>query len=91
VDTIGFNDKSWFDNIGHPHSDKLHVVERYTRTSLGEMAGVFTIDDPGAYSRPFTVSFTARLMPKDELMEYVCNENNQDVPGLVGPADTRGR
>ena len=89
VDTVGYNDQTWFDNRGHPHSEKLHTVERYTRTSLGTMAGEITIDDSGAYAKPFTVSFTARLMPNEELMEYVCQENNQDVPHLIGPADNR--
>ena len=86
VDTVGFNGKIWFDNRGHVSTDKLHVVERYTRTDLGNMRVEMTITDPGAYSRPFTVTGAARLMPKtDELLEYVCNENNQDLPFLVGP------
>jgi hypothetical protein len=85
VDTVGFNDKTWFDNRGHPHSDKLHLIERYTRTALGAMKVEMTIDDPGAYSKSFTVSGTARLMPGEDLLEYVCNENNQDLPYLVGP------
>jgi hypothetical protein len=86
VDTVGFNGKIWFDNRGHISTDKLHVVERYTRSDLGNMRIEITIDDPGAYARPFTVHGAARLMPReDELLEYVCNENNQDVPFLVGP------
>ena len=86
VDSVGFNGKIWFDNRGHVSTEKLHVVERYTRTDLGNMRIEVTIDDPGAYSRPFKVNGSARLMPKDdELLEYVCNENNQDVPFLVGP------
>jgi hypothetical protein len=85
IDTVGFNDKTWFDNHGNRHSDKLHVIERYTRTDLGTMAVEVTVDDPGAYSTPFKAIFTARLMPGEELMEYVCQEDNQDVPYLVGP------
>ncbi|HJZ74801.1 MAG TPA: hypothetical protein VKE51_23855 [Vicinamibacterales bacterium] len=86
VDTIGFNDKFWFDFRGHPHTERLHTVERYTRTSLGLLENKVTIDDPGAYSRSFTVTFTARLRPNEELMEYICQENNQDVKHLTGPA-----
>jgi hypothetical protein len=86
VDTVGFNDRSWFDNNGHPHSDKMHTIERFTRTSLGTMKIEITVDDPGAYSKPFTLFLTANLMPGAELMEYICNENNQDVPHLLGPA-----
>ncbi|HEY7444308.1 MAG TPA: hypothetical protein VH702_21445 [Vicinamibacterales bacterium] len=90
VDTIGFNDKFWFDFKGHPHTERLHIIERYTRTNVGTLVNQITIDDPGAYSRPFTVSFTARLAPGEELMEYICNENNQDVPHLQGPTAEPG-
>jgi hypothetical protein len=90
VDTVGFNDKFWFDFKGHPHTEQLHIIERYTRTNLGTLVNQITIDDPGAYSRPFTVTFTARLAPGDELMEYICNENNQDVPHLQGPTAEPG-
>jgi hypothetical protein len=79
------NDKTWFDNKGNIHSEKLHLTERYTRTDLGHMQVEYAIDDPGAYSKPFKVSFAAQLMPAgDELIEYICNENNQDVPYLTG-------
>jgi hypothetical protein len=86
IDTVGMNDKTWMDNRGHRHSEKMHMVERLTRTDLGHLRVEFLINDPGAYSKPFTVTFTAELMPpNDELLEYVCEENNQDVPYLVGP------
>jgi hypothetical protein len=86
IDTVGYNGKIWLDNRGHVVSDKLHTVERYTRKDLGNMDIQITIDDPGRYARPFTVHGVARLMPKtDELLEYICTENNQDLPYLVGP------
>lgn len=90
IDTVGFNDKSWFDFRGHPHTEKLHTVERYTRKDFGTLVREITIDDPGAYSKPFTVTFTARLMPKGEIIEYICQENNKDVPHLIGPAGPGG-
>jgi hypothetical protein len=90
VDTVGFNDKFWFDFRGHPHTEKLHIIERYRRTSMGTLVNEITIEDPGAYSRPFTVTFTARLSPGDELIEYICNENNQDVPHIQGPPAAPG-
>ena len=78
VDTVGFNDKFWFDRRGHPHTEQLHVIERFTRKDMGHMEIKITVDDPGAYSKPFTLTFNARLSnPGDELMEYVCQENNQ--------------
>ena len=63
VDTVGFNDKFWFDYKGHPHTEKLHTIERYTRTDLGHMSIEVTIDDPGAYTKPFTTVGRATLMP----------------------------
>ena len=86
VDTIGFNDRFWFDFVGHPHTERLHTVERYTRPNLGTLVEEVTIDDPGAYSRPFTIHSSHRLLPKDELLEYVCNENERDRRHLSGPA-----
>lgn len=78
IDTIGYNDKSWFDNRGMPHTDRLHTIERWTRVDAGHLATEVMVDDPGAYARPFTVTFQATLAQAgDELMEYVCQENNQ--------------
>ena len=86
VDTVGFNDKFWFDFKGHPHTEKLHTIERFSRTNLNTLVVQTTIDDLGAYTKPFTVTFTARLRAGEELMEYICNENNQDVEHITGPA-----
>ena len=88
VDTVGFNDKFWFDFRGHPHTEQLHTVERYTRTSLAAMTVATTITDPGAYTKPFTVTFTANLRPDEELMEYICQENQQDAQHLIGGGGT---
>ena len=78
IDTVGFNDKFWFDRKGTPHTEQLHTIERWARPDLGRLVNTVTIEDPGAFSRPFTVSFTARLQPPgDEIMEYICQENNQ--------------
>src|SRR5919201_938294 len=68
VDTVGLNDKFWFDFRGHPHTEKLHTIERWTRKDLGTLVSEITIDDPVMYTKPFTVSFTARLRPNEELM-----------------------
>jgi hypothetical protein len=85
VDTVGFNALTWLDNYGHLHSDRMHVIERFTRTDLGHLSTEITVDDPGAYSRPFTLHYTAELMPNGELMEYIC-ENEQDAANIDGPA-----
>jgi hypothetical protein len=88
VDSVGFNDKFWFDFAGHPHTEKLHVIERFERPNLGTLQYKVTIDDPGAYTKPFTMNGESTLQTDTELMEYICNENNQDVPHITGK-DTR--
>ena len=78
IDSVGFNGKVWMDRRGHPQTPQMHIVERFTRVNLGNLAREVLIDDPGAYSKPFTVKFEARLSnPGDDIMEYICNENNQ--------------
>jgi hypothetical protein len=78
IDTVGFNDKFWFDRQGTPHTEQLHTIERWTRVNEGTLRNEVTIEDPGAYSRPFTTTWTARLAPPgDEIMENICQENNQ--------------
>jgi hypothetical protein len=87
VDTVGYNDKFWFDYLGHPHTEKLHTIERYTRTDLGNMTIDVTIDDPGAYTKPFTTTGRARLeQPGIEIVEYICQENNIDLVHVNAPA-----
>jgi hypothetical protein len=84
VDSIGFNDKFWFDMAGHPHTTQLHVIERYHRRDYGDMEVEVTIDDLGAYTKPWVQHRLATLEPDWDVLEYVCNENNQDPGRLVG-------
>lgn len=84
VDRVGFNDRVWLDQDLHPHSDKLHVIERYRRPDLGHLEIESTVDDPGALLKPFTLKRVADLAPDQEIHEYICNENNQDVGHMVG-------
>jgi hypothetical protein len=78
IDTVGYNDKFWFDSRGTPHTEQLHTIERWTRINYGTMTNELTIEDPGALSRPVTLKFTARAVPPGhELMESICTENNQ--------------
>ena len=87
VDTMGFNDKFWFDYLGHPHTEQLHTIERYTRSDLGNMTIEVTINDPGAYAKPFTTTGRARLeAPGLEILEYICQENNIDLIHVNAPA-----
>ena len=84
IDTVGFNDRFWFDFAGHPHTEQLHTIERYRRPEFGRLLYEVTIDDPGAYTRPFTLYGEHAYESSTELMEYICNENNQDVEHIVG-------
>jgi hypothetical protein len=78
VDTIGFNDKFWFDSKGTPHTEQLHIIERFTRTNFGTLVVEMTLEDPGALSHPVKLRFRARALPPgQELMEFICAENNQ--------------
>jgi hypothetical protein len=90
IDTIGYNDKFWFDFAGHPHTEQLHTIERYKRPDLGHLEWETLVDDPGAYTKPWTVYGRVELIPNEELMEYICQENNRDVNHLLG-RDPRNR
>lgn len=78
VDTRGFNDQSWLDGAGHPHSTEMRVIERFTRRTVGHMDVSVVIDDPGAYTRPITYTQRVRLRPDTELIEHVC-ENAKPI------------
>jgi hypothetical protein len=84
VDTIGFNGKTWLDNAGHPTTDALHTTERFHRRDFGNIDLQLTIDDPKAYIKPWTVAESLKFWPDTELLEYVCNENEQDRKHLPG-------
>ncbi len=77
VDVVGFNENTWIDFFGHPHTDALHLVERFERRDKNTLHYEATIEDPGAYSEPWTVAWDIAWRPEGELMEYVCQENNR--------------
>jgi hypothetical protein len=87
VDTRGFNGKIWLDQLGRPSTEKLHVIERFRRINYGTLMIDITIDDPGAYTKPFSVTQEIHLRPGWEPMEFICGENNADLPHLPGKAD----
>jgi hypothetical protein len=84
VESTGFNGKIWLDQLGKPTTDQLSVTERFRRIDYGHMEIEATIDDPGAYTKPWTVKQTYHLLPDTELLEFICNENNQDLEHLPG-------
>jgi len=84
VDTVGYNTKFWMDREGTPHTEQLHLVERFTRTDMNSMKYEATVDDPGAYTSTWTGGFILRWSAGTELFEYVCQDNNQSPRGMVG-------
>ena len=82
VDTKGLNGKAWIDQLGKPATESLLVIERFRRKDFGHMDIQITIDDPRAYTKPWTVTEEANLSPDIELMEFICNENNRDLEHL---------
>ena len=83
VTTTGFNDRTTLDLAGHPHSEALRVTERFHRRDAGHIDLQVTLDDPKAYTRPWTLPIDLDLMPDSDLIEYVC-ENERDAAHLVG-------
>ena len=81
VETRGFNDKSWLDDGGHPHTEALHTTERFTRKDFGHMTLQITIDDPKAYTKPWTVTMPYAIVPDGELIEWIC-DNEKDASHL---------
>jgi hypothetical protein len=72
VDTVGFNDKTWLDATGKPHSDAMHLTERFSRPDLGHLNVALTIEDTKALTKPYTFTRVFTLAPGWELQEYVC-------------------
>jgi hypothetical protein len=84
VETSGLNGKIWMDTNGHPLTEAAHVTERYHRLDYGHMTIQITIDDPKAYTKPWTITENPSLVPDTDLLEYVCEENNKDARHIVG-------
>jgi hypothetical protein len=83
VDVVGFNEGTWLDYSGHPHTEMLHVVEKFSRPNKSTLHYEATIDDPGAYTKPWTVSWNIPWRGTAELTEYICQENNKYLHRLT--------
>jgi hypothetical protein len=87
VDSFGFNDQTWLDAAGHPHTEALRMTERYRRRDFGHMDIEVTFTDPAVYARPIKVALSAELRPDTELLEAVCNEGgDRNLEHWVGKA-----
>jgi hypothetical protein len=86
VDSVGFNEKFWLTREGIPSTEFLHLTERFTRTDYNTLKYEATIDDPGAYTAPWTGGWYITWQPGGEMYEYVCQDNNRDVRHMYGGA-----
>lgn len=84
VDTAGFNDKTWLDVRGHPHSEALRVQERFHRRDFGHLDIQATIEDPNTLTKPVTVKFAVRLIPNSDVLENFCAEGERDQAFVHG-------
>ncbi len=85
IDTTGYNDKSWLSLTGIPHTEQLHTVERIRRPDYGHIDVEITMNDQGAFTAPWKRTFIATLAPpEEEIMEFICNENNHDASHYRG-------
>jgi hypothetical protein len=74
VDSVGYNEKFWFLSAGLPHTEALHLTERFTRTDLSTMKYDVTVDDPRTYTKPWNASWTMRWIANQEIQEFFCEE-----------------
>jgi hypothetical protein len=91
VESFGFNDRTWLDASGHPHTEALRMTERYRRRDFGHLDLEVTLQDPAVYARPWTVAVKAELAADTELLEYVCNEKNGGLEHWVGKASDEAK
>src|SRR5215471_16233736 len=86
VETAGFNERTWLDMVGHPHSERLRVTEKFRRADFGHMQVQVTYDAPETLTRPLTLSVAVNYAADTDMLEYVCNEDERDTKHLVGTA-----
>jgi hypothetical protein len=84
VESIGFRDMGWLDEEGTVITAAGKTTERFRRLNYGTLEIEITVDDPKAFTKPWTVKLNQHLMPDTELIEFVCQENNRSLPHLVG-------
>jgi hypothetical protein len=87
AETRGLNGKAWLDQLGRPTTEQLHVTERFRRVDYGHMNLRITVDDPGVFTKPITVTQEIHFRPGIEPIEFICAENNKDLEHLPGRSE----
>jgi len=85
VESDAFNERFWFSNGGLPHTENLRLTERFSRPDFNTLRYEVTINDPGAYTRPWSSAWTLHWMAGQEIQEYFCQDNPKDEPHMAGP------
>ena len=83
VRTSGFRDGVWLDAKGSPLTEAGTITERLRRVNFGNLEILITVDDPKAYTKPWTTTLKQYLLPDSDLIDYICNENEQDINHFV--------
>jgi hypothetical protein len=84
VQTTGFKDGMWLDNVGNPITSSAKVTERFRRLNFGNLEITMTVDDAKAYTKAWSVTVNYALAPDTDMLEFFCTENNLDIPHMVG-------
>jgi hypothetical protein len=87
VESAGFNDRSWLDRAGHPHSENLRVTERFRRVDFGHMQFQIAYDDPETLTKPLSISLAVTYAADTDMLENVCNEDERDTARLRSKAN----
>ena len=82
VQTTGFKEEGWLDNVGHPRGQSMLITERFRRRDFGHIDLEVRYDDPKYYTGPFTNNTTLNLIPDSDVIEFVCTENEKDIEHL---------
>jgi hypothetical protein len=84
IDTVGVNERSWMNRDGIPHTDRMHLIERVSRPDFNTLKYEVTIDDPGAFTKPWDSGWSLSWSPGQEMFEYICQDNNLGLEMMVG-------
>src|SRR5579864_708187 len=87
VESAGFNDRTWLDRVGHPHSENLRVTERFRRVDFGHMQFQITYDDPETLTKPLSISLAVTYAADTDMLDNVCNEDERDTARLRSKAN----
>ena len=88
VESAGFNDRTWLDRAGHPHSENLRVTERFRRADFGHMQFQVAYDDPETLTKPLSISLAVNYAADTDMLENVCNESDRNKVHMVAAANT---